>query len=387
MAAPVPSARAPRIVIAPDLPLGDAVRLTLATAVAALTYYEAAATAGEIEPLHQMRVAARRLRAIVQLFSGVIHGSRVLVYKRDLPWFGQAAGAVRERDVIEALVRECGGRLDPALAGALTPLCTALAAERDTAHARFVAELRTQRYTRMCERLANPLLRRALLAIAAGCEAPAMIAPIARSVRKAGKRIAREAPPEIFHRLRVRIKRLRYALEMLAEMGGKRSRKALLRLEQMQELLGVHQDLVATAAWLRAFAANGTGVAPETLMAVGAMLQALVVRRQKLASRACRRWRKIVRSDVLDDALEEISRVAKERRESTRQAEVDAANAARIDPENAARAAENLALAHDEDSLAASGAAQPMTPANDAQATPMPSVAPPTTSRPMDDNG
>ena len=94
-----------------------------------------------------------------------------------------------------------------------------------------------------------------------------------------------------------------------------------------------------------------------------------------------------MRSDVLDDALEEISRVAKERRESTRQAEVDAANAARIDPENAARAAENLALAHDEDSLAASGAAQPMTPANDAQATPMPSVAPPTTSRPMDDNG
>jgi CHAD domain-containing protein len=206
-----------------------------------------------------MRVAARRLRATVQLFSGAIHGSRVRIYKRDLPWFGQAAGAVRECDVIKALIRECGGRLDPALAGALTPLCAALAAERDTAHARFVAELRTPRYTRMCERLANPLLRRALPAIDAGCEAPAMIAPISRSVRKAGKRIARDAPPEIFHRLRVRIKRLRYALEMLAEMGGKRSRKALLRLEQMQELLGVHQDVVSTAAWLRAFAANAPG--------------------------------------------------------------------------------------------------------------------------------
>src|ERR1700693_5503559 len=112
MAAPMPPARVPRAVIAPDLPLADAVRLTLTTAVAAMRYHEAAAIAGEIEPLHQMRVAARRLRATVQLFAGAIHGSRMRIDKRDLPWLGRAAGAVRECDVIEALIRDCGGRLD-----------------------------------------------------------------------------------------------------------------------------------------------------------------------------------------------------------------------------------------------------------------------------------
>jgi len=331
MAAQPLAARAPRATIEPDLPLADAARLTFAIAVAAMMYYETAAIAGEIEPLHQMRVATRRLRAIVQLFASALHGSRVHIYKRDLPWVGQAAGAVRECDVIEALIRECGSGLDPALAGALKPLCDSLAADRTAAHSRFVAELHTKRYTRMCGRLANPLLRRALPTTDAGQSAPAMIAPIASSARKAGQHISQDAPPELFHRLRVRVKRLRYGLEMLSAMGGKRSRKALQRLEQMQELLGLHQDAVVTMAWLRGYAGTTVGAPPETLMAAGAMLEALIVRRKKLAARACRQWRKIERSNVMDDALGEISRAAEQRLESGRQALADAAPAERID--------------------------------------------------------
>ena len=324
MAAAAPSTRARRAVIAPDLPIADSARLALAIGVAAMKHYEAAAIAGEIEPLHQMRVAARRLRATVQLFAGVIHGSRVRIYKRDLPWLGQAAGAVRECDVIEALIRDCGDRLDPTFAAALTPLVEMIAASRNAEHSRFVDDLRTKRYEQMCERLADPLLRRALPATDVGRYAPAMIAPIARSVRKAGKRIDRDAPTELFHRLRVRVKRLRYALEMLAEMGGKRSHKALMRLEQMQELLGMHQDVVSTMAWLRAYAGSATDVAPETLMAVGATVQTLVERRQKLAARAYRCWRRIARSGIINDALDEISREARRRLESARQAQAEA---------------------------------------------------------------
>jgi CHAD domain-containing protein len=324
-----PSAvRVPRTVIALDLPIADSARLALATGLAAMKFHESAAIAGEIEPLHQMRVATRRLRATVRLFGGVIHGSRVGVYERDLPWLGQAAGAVREYDVIEALIRDCGDHLDPALAAALPPLADAIAANRKAEHARFVNDLRTKRYDRMCVRLADPLLRRALPSTDVGCYAPAMIAPIARSVRKAGKQIARDAPPELFHRLRVRIKRLRYALEMLIELGGKRSRKVLMRLEQMQELLGIHQDAVATMAWLRSYAGSAPGVAPETLMAVGATLQALVEQRRKLAVRAYRQWRRIAHSGIIDGALEEICRAAQRRLESARQAERQAQTAA-----------------------------------------------------------
>ena len=138
-----PPTRTPRALIAPASPLANAARLALAIGVAAMKQHETAAIAGEIEPLHQMRVSARRLRATVQLFAGVIHGSRVNIYQRDLPWLGRAAGAVRDCDVIEALIRDCGKHLDPTLATALTPLAAVIAASRDAEHARFVEDLRS----------------------------------------------------------------------------------------------------------------------------------------------------------------------------------------------------------------------------------------------------
>jgi CHAD domain-containing protein len=316
---------APRALVAPDSSIDDSARLALAAGVTALKHYETAAVAGEIEPVHQMRVSVRRLRATVRLFATVIHGARKRIYERELKWLGQAAGGVRDCDVMAELLRDCSAHLDSTLAEALTPVAEALAARRDAELSRFVDDLRTKRYARMCERLADPLLRRTLPPTDVGCYAPVMIAPIARKVRKAGKRIAAaDVPSALFHRLRVRVKRLRYAFEMLPGMCGKRSRKALARLEQMQELLGAHQDLVAMLAWLRDYAANAHDVAPETLMAVGALVQTLGERRRKLAVQTYRRWRKVARAGVIKDALNEISRLAQRRLESNREAQAEA---------------------------------------------------------------
>lgn len=328
---------APRVLIAADSSIADSPRLALATGVIALQHYETGAMAGEIEAVHQMRVSVRRLRATIRLFATVIHRARTRIYERDLKWLGQAAGEVRDCDVMIELLRASSVNLDPVLAAALTPVVNALAGHRDAELSRFVDDLRTNRYARMCERLADPLLRRALPAIDVGCYASAMIAPLARKVRKAGKRItSADAPPALFHRLRVRVKRLRYAFEMLTEMCGKRSRKTLTRLEQMQELLGKHQDLVATLAWLRAYAAGAGEVAPETLMAVGALVQTLGERRRKLAVQAYRRWRKMRRSGVLRDALKEISRQVQRRLEATQESPAEPASEvpAEIEPQS-----------------------------------------------------
>jgi len=325
---------APRALIAPDSAIADSARLTLQAGVTALKHYETAAVAGEIEPVHQMRVSVRRLRATVRLFATVIHGARKRIYESELKWLGQAAGGVRDCDVMAELLRDCSAHLDPTLAEALTPLLKALAARREAELSRFVDDLRTKRYARMCERLADPLLRRALPATDVGCYAPVMIAPIARKVRTAGKRItSADTPPALFHRLRVRVKRLRYAFEMLTGMGGKRSRKAVARLEQMQELLGAHQDLVATQAWLRAYAGGADHVAPETLMAVGALVQTLGERRRKLAVQTYRRWRKVSRSGIIKDALKEISRLAQRRLESNLEAQSEAEHQAQAEAE------------------------------------------------------
>jgi hypothetical protein len=216
----------------------------------------------------------------------------------------------------------------------------ALAVRRDAELSLFAEDLRTKRYQRMCELFADPLLRRALPPTDVGCHAPAMIAPIARKVRKAGKLItAADVPPALFHRLRVRVKRLRYAFEMLTGMGGKRVRRALARLEQMQELLGAHQDLTATLAWLHAYAESAQDVAPETLMAVGALVQTLGERRRKLVAQTYRRWRKVSRAGFINDALKEISRLAQRRLNSFREAQAEAVHQAQAEADRHTQAA------------------------------------------------
>jgi len=269
---------------------------------------------GEIEPLHQMRVAARRLRAAVELFAATLHGSRVRVLRRDLRWVGQVAGAVRECDMTAALIKERSVRLDEAMVAALEPVYDRLTAMREAACHDLAAMVGTRRYRILGERLANPLLRRSRPGATVGEYAPKMIEPIAHKARKAGKRIAIGAPPEVFHTLRKRLKRLRYGLEMLSASGGKHHRKAVAKLEEMQELLGQQHDAVAVAAWLRDRAGQPEAYPATTMMAAGAMIQELGRHQAKLGAQSVKQWKEVVRTNEINEALKEIEREAEQRR-------------------------------------------------------------------------
>ena len=84
----VQSTKPPRIAISPDDPVGASAQNALKSGLVALEFYEVAARAGEIEAIHQLRVANRRLRAALELFSSVLHGSRVNYLRRELHWLG-----------------------------------------------------------------------------------------------------------------------------------------------------------------------------------------------------------------------------------------------------------------------------------------------------------
>lgn len=268
------------------------------------------AAAGAVEAIHQVRVVARRLRAQIDLFHGVLHGSRVRSCHNDLRWFGRSAGAVRQCDVIAGLLRERVARLDPALSTAADALFAALARDRAEAYRRFARDLETVRYRRMRARLADPLPRKSAFGLCVADLAFAMLAPIVRKARRAARRVRVDADPALIHRLRIHLKRVRYALETLAEIGGKRTRLALARLEDSQDLLGRHQDLINAIDWLRGFGAVGAApdVPPAALIAVGALLQDLARQRKKLAARIVRRARRLTRDATLEAALREIAR-------------------------------------------------------------------------------
>src|SRR5258707_9443874 len=118
------------------------------------------------------------------------------------------------------------------------------------------------------------------------------------------------APDPVFHQLRVRIKRLRYELEMIAPLGAKRHRKTVRRLEELQELLGTYHDVSVTSAWLLSYAET-SAAPPKTMLAAGALIQSLSSRERKLRRQCMRAWRRFERSDAMHDTLEEIRRAGR----------------------------------------------------------------------------
>src|SRR5262249_61649055 len=90
------------------------------------------------------------------------------------------------------------------------------------------------------------------------------------SVRKAAKLLGRSATAEDYHRLRIRCKRFRYALEFLSDVYAGRARPVLKQLVTLQDILGLHQDAVVAIERLRALTVNrGAELAPETIFAMG----------------------------------------------------------------------------------------------------------------------
>jgi CHAD domain-containing protein len=264
-----------------------------------------AASAGEIEPIHQLRVATRRLRAALDLFARVINGTQQRILRRDLPWIAQVAGAVRECDIMTEAIRARAPKLDRALAASLGSVYDAIETRRRDALAALAQLLGSKRYRSMIAQLHAPRINRSGSDALLGPAAAVLLQPIVRSIRRAGTRLGDDAPAEVVHHLRVRIKRFRYELEMLSALAGKRHRKALKRLEAMQDLLGSYNDVTVTIAWLIAYP-KIEGAPSDAVLAAGAMAQSLTRRGQKLAQRCIKAWRKFERSEIISEVVAEI---------------------------------------------------------------------------------
>ncbi|MGO9603035.1 MAG: CHAD domain-containing protein [Candidatus Binataceae bacterium] len=312
--APEPAPRPappPKLVLTPEETLAASATSAIAYGRFALERHHPAAAAGETEPIHQLRVATRRLRATLQLFASITHAGYVNTIERDLTWMAQAAGAAREREITAGALRERAAKLDPAVAESLATIYATLDRERSEKLAQLRKVLASRHYRTMLARLDRPRLRKTGPDAILGVNAFSMLRPIARAAAHAGAELNASSPPATIHRLRVRVKRLRYAIEMLSALGGKRCRRLLARLEELQELLGSLNDVSVAIVWLIGFP-HTAGVAPGAVLAAGAMAQSLRNRSAKLARRCIKAWRKLEKSGAIADALDEIRRQGKE---------------------------------------------------------------------------
>ncbi|HYR78393.1 MAG TPA: CHAD domain-containing protein, partial [Candidatus Dormibacteraeota bacterium] len=259
-----------RVTLYPGETVADAARKAIAFGVESMTLNQAAAENGDAEPLHQLRVASRRLRASIELFSGVIYAGQLKICRRDIPWIAGQAGAVRECDVTSALLKDRAAKIDPELADSLVPLLAELDARRKSEHTVLFEMLASKRFRSLTAKMTRPAIKKIGGDRTLGAAAAQLVRLIARSAMRFGSELDNHAPAAAFHKLRVRIKRLRYALEMLKTLGGKRHRRALARLEELQEALGMYHDVTVASTWLHQYAET-SAAPPKTILAAGGL--------------------------------------------------------------------------------------------------------------------
>ncbi len=258
--------------IAGTMTVGEVALATIARQLGRVLAFEPAARLGENrEALHDMRVATRRLRAAIRLFRPGL-SRRALRVDDDLRIVATGLGSVRDLDVqLEELdaYRNGDGAAD---ARALQSLVALYSRRRVMARQHMVRILESQHYRRaIATCLAvlryGPLRRAAVARQPILAAAPRLIERPFRKFRKRGDRITSESPPEKYHALRIRCKRLRYAVEVHAGIYGKPARAWLQRLTELQSLLGAHQDAVVGAAHLRDLGQSVDATLPAATLA------------------------------------------------------------------------------------------------------------------------
>jgi triphosphatase len=226
------------------------------------------------ERLHDMRVASRRLRAALSLFSEVLPPG-VVALRTELRWIGGFLGAVRDLDVQLQQLDGWRSSLPEADRSALDALDELLEDQRAEARSTMLEELDSRRYESFVSRFgravrARPPRDSALWSSPARDVAPALIEARFRAVRKAADRLGLDAQASDYHRLRIHGKRLRYALEFFADLYPKPTPALSKRLAALQDILGLHQDADVAIARLRALVdERADRLEPATVFAMG----------------------------------------------------------------------------------------------------------------------
>ena len=237
---------------------------------AAMLAHEPGVRLGEDpEELHDMRVATRRLRAALKLYSDVLP-KRAERYERDLRWVAGALGEVRDLDVhLERLHEETSKNGE-----VLEEVVALLRERRVEAQGRMLEALDSNRYERLVASFSGTLRRgRSPTPTGPVLEAARdLLMDRHKKVRKAANKLSEDSPSEHFHDLRKKGKRLRYALEPLQEIYGKPAQKMVKLLKKIQDDLGDHQDLIVATRLMEELGVAGDR-APEAAFAMGSMAE------------------------------------------------------------------------------------------------------------------
>ncbi len=294
LAPPRPAPRRPGLI---PTDIADAISAVVGKAAKAIREHEAGSRrGGDIENVHQMRVATRRIRAYLKAAKPALDPDAANGLRGDLSDLAQALGVVRDLDVMIAQLHSEAAALGEPDTTALEHLIGSLDAERSAARSELVALLDDPAYDALLVELdettqhppvANPWADLNELGAAE-------FRRLAKAHRKMIARFGDDPPDDDLHALRILGKRARYTAELQAK--SKVFGAFLDALAGLQEVLGSHQDASVLEDQLRSMVAAAGD--PAAAIAAGRVIEG-------------GRLRKVVARKALPGAWKAVKKAAK----------------------------------------------------------------------------
>lgn len=246
---------------------------------------ERAVRRGDPEGVHQMRVGLRRLRAAISVFKTMLQGPETEAVKRELKWLTEQLGAARDLDVL--ITERVHPLRDAEPIGAEAEILEHdLDVQRQAGLDQAKAAMDSDRYRAIgldvALWLAHGTWSRSGVAARRKCRdtpvdefARAALARRLQKILKKARRVER-LEPRARHKLRIAVKKLRYACDFFAGIfpGAKRDarRKRFCKLlKSLQGHLGTLNDMEVHKQLAMSIARSGThGAAqPRKALAMG----------------------------------------------------------------------------------------------------------------------
>jgi inorganic triphosphatase YgiF len=279
---PSPAFHGLKIILQHDASVAAAFQVIGRSVLRHIAANEPAVRAADPDGVHQMRIGVRRLRVAIAVFSQMLDCNQTEQIKHDLKWLAAKLGPVRDLDVFLKGKIALFERSDPPSVG-LPELKSELIYRRDIAAETAKAAIATARYRLLVFNILEWIedgnwLKRS------HAQGNRKIRPFAadlfkrrtKKVRKKAKR-AGEIDARARHKLRIAIKKLRYALyffETLYSRDG--SAKALSRykkhLKGLQDNLGGLNDIAVHQKLTTRLAAGSGGPKPELVSFAAGMI-------------------------------------------------------------------------------------------------------------------
>jgi len=229
----------------------DLVRDCCAESLTALKTYHGRALKLQAEPIHQMRVGTRRLRAVLRIFGSLMDAQWASELEAELRWLAHLLGNVRDLDVLRQRLREAARPQDHQ---ALLYLQRVLGRRHRDAQAAMREGLRSERYNALTERLHAGSLAPEMALQAGEPALEALLPPLKSAWKKLARAAGKLKPGDDslkFHRVRKMAKRTRYASETLMSDLDSKARddaeRFINRMKKLQDTLGELQDAVVAS--------------------------------------------------------------------------------------------------------------------------------------------